>query len=326
MPDKQLALALGGIRMELTLDQREKVLFRLVEKVFHGYTIPPGDAACRLRCIPFSASASHRWNSRELESFRSLSARIHGRCPPARRPNRTAAQSVDILRHCDPAAPAIRVIRHSLKQPRTFMHATSASDLFFYNPQTDTATVLLKQRARRRRMLPGILNGLMWALSYQLLQHDGLLVHGCAVRKNGRTMLFMGRSGDGKSTVARLVRPDVCFSDDGVIVRKSNGKFLVYPSPFRQFDKASDPGSAPGEIERIFLLEKSDRHQVLSIRRSYLMQIVLAQLIHFFKFMGRESAEKGFETLRELVTSLPVFRLRFAKSGKVWDNIRQQQD
>ena len=326
MPDKQLALALGGIRMELALDQREKVLFRLVEKVFHGYAIPAGDAACRLRCIPFSASASHRWHSAELEIFRSLCAKIHGRCPPARQPTRTVAQSVELLRRCDPAAPAIRDIRHSLKQPRTFMHATSASDLFFYHPQTDTATLLVKLRARRRRMLPGVLNGLMWALSYQLLQHDGLLVHGCAVRKNSRTMLFLGRGGDGKSTVARLLRPDVCFSDDGVIVRKLDGKFMVYPSPFRQFDKASDPGSAPGEIERIFLLEKSDRHQVLPIRRSLLMQIVLAQLIHFFKFMGRESAEKGFETVRELVTSLPVFRLRFAKSGKVWDNITQRQE
>ena len=321
MPDRLLALALGGIRLDVAMPRSEPALFRLAETLFEGYTVAPAEDACRLQVVPFSHSRCYRWKPAELQACRQLFASTYRRFPPVARLEQAVAETVDILRSCDPAAPAVRQLRRCFKLPAKVMCATASSDLFFYDPQTATATLLLRRRARRKQMLPGVVNGVMWAVGYLLLQHDGLLLHGCAIRKNGRSMLFLGRSGDGKTTAARLLRPDVCFSDDGVIVRKTAGRFRVYPSPFRQFEAAADPAGAPGEIVNIYLLEKSARTQVVPLAKSALMHMVLAELIHFFKFVDRESAEKGFETVRDLVASVPVHRLRFAKSGNLWDNM-----
>ncbi|MBN1260708.1 MAG: hypothetical protein JXB35_08510, partial [Anaerolineae bacterium] len=67
-----------------------------------------------------------------------------------------------------------------------------------------------------------------------LAKGRGVLLHSCAVDDDGHGTLFLGESGAGKSTTARLwseagVR---VLNDDRVIVRQSGGRFWAYGTPW----------------------------------------------------------------------------------------------
>lgn len=69
--------------------------------------------------------------------------------------------------------------------------------------------------------------------SVALLEVDGLLLHGsCVLAADGGAHGFFGRSGAGKSTVARLSRPRVALSDELVVVRRLPEGFHAFGTPF----------------------------------------------------------------------------------------------
>jgi hypothetical protein len=171
-------------------------------------------------------------------------------------------------------------------------------------------------------MLVGVINGVMFVLSYLLACSSGILVHGAAVARNNLAVLFLGASGAGKTTVSRLCRPDVCFSDDGVVVKNEGGRFYAYRSPFRQIEEFNhDTGIEKGEIKKIFLLEKSVAQRVLPLKRNELMGMLLTHLTHFFKYLDREAAEKGFYAIKDMLDQLPAYRLQFEQSEDIWNRL-----
>lgn len=80
----------------------------------------------------------------------------------------------------------------------------------------------------------------------RLLAHEGhLLLHACAVDVNGRTVLFLGKSGWGKSTLAALFHHAGyrLYSDDCVLLRQQGGDWqalATYPSLRLYEDSISD--------------------------------------------------------------------------------------
>lgn len=65
-----------------------------------------------------------------------------------------------------------------------------------------------------------------------LPRFDGCLVHACGVALEGRGLVFFGRSGAGKSTVARAFPRDVVFSDELVAVRREPAGVRLHSTPF----------------------------------------------------------------------------------------------
>jgi hypothetical protein len=132
----------------------------------------------------------------------------------------------------------------------------------------------------------------------------------------------LGLSGAGKSTITRLCEPDICFSDDGVVIKNPANGIYAYRSPFGQSKaNGSYDGPLKGELQKIFFLEKSSCTRVLPISRSELMSVILKNLIHFFKYLPPEAAQLGFYTVKAILERLPAYRLQFAKNTKIWDNI-----
>lgn len=74
------------------------------------------------------------------------------------------------------------------------------------------------------------------AYSQRVLHHDGFSIHASTVVKDGKGFLFLGKSGTGKSTHSRLwkeVWKDVeLLNDDNPIVRRIDGRWWVYGSPW----------------------------------------------------------------------------------------------
>ena len=67
------------------------------------------------------------------------------------------------------------------------------------------------------------------------------------------------------------------------IVKKEKAGYSVWRSPFKQIrHRDRHPHIQRGRIERVFLLEKGSRHEVLWMGKSDLMNLALSSLIHFF--------------------------------------------
>ncbi len=71
-------------------------------------------------------------------------------------------------------------------------------------------------------------------LMYVLARREGAIFHAAAVNVNGKGYIFPGRSGAGKSTAARnfALKGHEVLSDDRIIVRKINGEFRVFGTPW----------------------------------------------------------------------------------------------
>jgi hypothetical protein len=61
----------------------------------------------------------------------------------------------------------------------------------------------------------------------------GVMLHACGIDDSGYGYLFLGNSGHGKSTIARLWSENkaTVLNDDRIIVREINGELLMYGTP-----------------------------------------------------------------------------------------------
>ena len=95
-------------------------------------------------------------------------------------------------------------------------------------------------------------------MMHRLALGEGVEVHALGLAdQDGSGYLFLGHSGAGKSTTARLwmAQPGVnLLSDDRIILRKHDEKVWMYGTPWHGDAGVASPGSAP--LTAIFLLEQ----------------------------------------------------------------------
>lgn len=79
-------------------------------------------------------------------------------------------------------------------------------------------------------------NFLMLAYAFSALRRETLLLHAAAVLWQGKAYLFLGKSGTGKSTHARLwlrhVEGSRLLNDDNPAVRLAEGRVMAYGTPW----------------------------------------------------------------------------------------------
>jgi hypothetical protein len=318
----QLDIDIAGEKFQLKLKYPDRRLLRAASQWFDSYKSPSTDRACRVNIYAYRGKRLYAWDPGEISRLQHRLENIHRRAPSSKHDAARVNLALDILRHFDPESPLMQKVRTWFDANPEPMHAVAGADLFLYNKRSHSACLFLKKRLRRSHMLVGIINGVMFVLSYMLASSGGLLIHGAAVERNSLGVLFLGASGAGKTTAARLCRPDICFSDDGVVVKNEGGRFYAYRSPFRQIEEFNhNTGIVKGEIKKIFLLEKGESRRVLPLQRNELMGMMLMHLTHFFKYLDREAAEKGFYAIKDMLDQLPAYRLQFIKSEDIWNRL-----
>src|SRR5271166_6551020 len=104
-------------------------------------------------------------------------------------------------------------------------------------------------------------------MMHRLALGEGVELHALGLAdQDGSGYLFLGHSGAGKSTTARLWmrQPGVqLLSDDRIILRQQDGVYRMYGTPWHGDAGVSSPASAP--LSAIFLLEQSPQHELLPI-------------------------------------------------------------
>jgi hypothetical protein len=96
-----------------------------------------------------------------------------------------------------------------------------------------------------------------------LARRRGVILHGCGIAVAGRGIVLAGESGAGKSTLSRLwaKRGGVeILSDDRVIVRRQNGSFFLYGTPWHGDEAFAARGGV--RLERILFIRHGHRNSV----------------------------------------------------------------
>jgi hypothetical protein len=155
-------------------------------------------------------------------------------------------------------------------------------------------------------------------LSVALPWQDGFLLHAATVLREGRAFVFMGRSGVGKSTVARHAPAGCVLTDEISLVRRVDGCWHACGTPFwGEFRAAGQQKHAP--VAGIYLLVQAARNCAERLAPAGALRALLPNVLFFS--LEREQRQALLRVTSELAASLPVFRLEFTRDITFWEEI-----
>jgi hypothetical protein len=160
-------------------------------------------------------------------------------------------------------------------------------------------------------------------LSTCLAARNGMAVHAAGVVVDGRAVLFIGKSGSGKTTMAGLWsrQPDVTvLADDLVVVRQHGDQFVAYGTPWHGTRGLCSPTSAP--LERIYFV----RHARLNQQVRLSADALLAARLYSGTFLpawSREGLARHVEMVAHLAGHVPCYDLGFVPDISVVDYVRE---
>ena len=169
-------------------------------------------------------------------------------------------------------------------------------------------------------------------VTHHLSLGRGVELHGCGlVRENGESFLFVGHSGAGKSTTARMWTqhgPADVLSDDRIIVRRSDvrrtsmSNFAMHGTPWHGEAAFASPSRAP--LRRIFLLEHGRENRIERLSPSNAVGELLAR--SFTPFYQARFVDPVLALLEELVDALPCYRFQFVPQPSAVETILEFHD
>lgn len=116
---------------------------------------------------------------------------------------------------------------YSRSHPDCILHASSD----FRN-----AVLYVPSTGAEKLMSFALSNAMMLLYTFTTSIYDTLLVHASLVKNDDKGYMFLGRSGTGKSTHARLWLENIpgseLLNDDNPVIRVINGEVYVYGSPW----------------------------------------------------------------------------------------------
>lgn len=161
----------------------------------------------------------------------------------------------------------------------------------------------------------------------------GIMMHACGVSDNSRGIIFAGTSGAGKSTVADLWKARISkleshglelsnniilLSDDRIIIRKIDGRFSVFGTPWHGDSKVCSPEEAL--LEKIFFLQQARENKVKKIDPIKAASRLI--VCSFPPFWDKKGMEFTLNFCAELSQKIPCYELDFAPDKGVLDLVR----
>jgi hypothetical protein len=159
-------------------------------------------------------------------------------------------------------------------------------------------------------------------MMHRLALGAGVEVHALGLAdRDGSGYLFIGHSGAGKSTTARLWMAESgvhLFSDDRIILRKHDHKFWMYGTPWHGDAGIASPGRA--QLSAVFLLEQAPVNQLASVAASKAAAELFARAFvpHYLK----SSIQFTLGFLDQLTRSVPCSILRFTPTPGAVEAVR----
>jgi hypothetical protein len=146
-----------------------------------------------------------------------------------------------------------------------------------------------------------------------------VLIHACGVDDGGRGYLFVGQSGHGKTTMARLWGPGATIlSDDRIIVRRRDDRYVIFGTPWHGELDAAAAQEVP--LDKVFVLRHAEASRAEPITGAAAAAILLARC--FPPFWDRTGMSFTLDWLGRLVSEVPCYDLGFVPEPAVCDLVR----
>jgi hypothetical protein len=156
-----------------------------------------------------------------------------------------------------------------------------------------------------------------------LARGRGALVHACGVTDSlGNGHLFLGQSGAGKSTMARLWRDQsgiTILSDDRIILRPKGENFWMHGTPWHGDAALAFPGCA--QLKGIYFLQKGTQNELVPLTKAEALGRFLG--CSFPPFYSAESLDFIIGFFEQIVKTTPCYELRFLPDKMVVEFIKR---
>jgi hypothetical protein len=160
------------------------------------------------------------------------------------------------------------------------------------------------------------------AMMHRLALGQGVEVHALGLADDdGSGYLFLGHSGAGKSTTARLwlSQPGVALlSDDRIILREHHGEIWMYGTPWHGDAGIASPGRR--RLSRIFVLEQAAAEELIPLKQGQATAELFARAFVPFYLKGGVQFSLGF--LDRVTRSVPCFTFRFTPTASAVEAVR----
>jgi hypothetical protein len=154
-----------------------------------------------------------------------------------------------------------------------------------------------------------------------LAEQGGFLLHASSMIRDGRALVFAGQSGAGKTTMCRLAPPDaILLTDEISFVRPVENTYCAFGTPFHG-ELAISGTNAFAPVEALYLLEHAEEDRVDGVSSRQALTQLLRNVLLFTQ--ESESVSRVFASALDLVSRVPVRRLRFAPTPQVWSTVEQ---
>jgi len=148
----------------------------------------------------------------------------------------------------------------------------------------------------------------------------GLMLHACGIDDRGHGYLFLGNSGHGKSTIARLWSENkaTVLNDDRIIVREKNGELFMYGTPWPgDFKEVSSKGLA---IRKLFFLRHGEKNSVVPKKGREAVLMFLTRC--FPPIWDKKGMEYTMDLCHHMVHKIPCYEFSFEPDRKIVDFVK----
>ena len=155
-------------------------------------------------------------------------------------------------------------------------------------------------------------------LMYILAQRGGVLVHAAGIEISGQGFIFPGKSGAGKSTVAKQFaacgQPGL-LSDDRMAVRKVDGILRAFGTPWPGEAKIAVNKSVP--LAGMFFIEHGSKNAIKEINPQAALERLLPVIS--VPWYDQETFPKILVFCEELIYRVPAYAFQFEPTSEAVD-------
>ncbi len=153
-----------------------------------------------------------------------------------------------------------------------------------------------------------------------LSRSKGILMHACGIDDRGSGYLFLGNSGHGKSTMAKLwfEKHATVLNDDRIVVREKNGEFWMYGTPWHgDFKELSPKGLT---IHKIFFLHRGEKNLTVFQKGAEAVTMLLTR--SFPPLWDKKGMAYTMGLCHRIVNKIPCYELSFEPDTWIVDLLR----